>query len=875
MYYNKGNKLLVRKVIFVNEYIEVAGKIKDTVSEFIPAKLSVIIKLAELALDTFGKADDSLNNLYKKAFKEAVENVAKGENVADVRDLLSNCKEINSLEDAQNLTKYLKKTSTQMGLFLSEKDILPIAEKIGENFNNILLEDKYDMLYKWFLLCRNSSGLNSELIEIKEMLHEIYDRKYQVETDNKSYALNYISPLFMHRQTPIISLKDIFVMPDAMDENGTYNTLDVIRDFMNEDYNVLFIEGCGGYGKSSIVSFLAYNYIFNSASDDISFFANRQLIIVRLRECTGENRRIEAIIKRLNNMDAVEKDAVLIFDGLDELCMMDNDNGSVIATDIIKAFSYYNRKIIITSRPTCVNYSNVDSLDITYDVIELCCFDEIQRIEFAESFAKIDKKHIEALEYIKNLPLEKQENESIYGSPFLLYLILSGGIKEEEKENSWLLMRRLFHDDLFNPPYSYDRGIDKKTAKIIYQFNCDISYEMFKTENIKLFMTNEELKKILPNDNIKDTVKESHGLFSYMRKSNNGAVEFVHNHIRDYFLCEKILIEIDKWYSDSTISGNQVALKLGELLKYDYFTNEVKMFIKEAIQHCYLMENSIDQKKRNHSVYKTILNKCYDEHLSSVFDWFYKCGGAVSYDFNYSEKRSFLEFSNCIINNAAYIYKTIYECKYKFAGYSKMFFNWVSEDLRSRFTKNSIFVMFKMYLYNACLCSAYLENADLSSAVLNEANLQNADLQGADLSKAELYNADLRGAVMYRVNLEKAKLHNAKLHCAKLINAYLHETDLYEAKLVNVNLYEAYLSEAKLVRTDLREADLYRANLCKANLYEADIWAADFREADLRGANLQSVKNISCAVFWNTLYNDKTTFPDGFNVSKPEFIKIQ
>ena len=88
----------------MNEYVETAVKIKDTVSEFIPAKLSVIIKLAELAFETFGKIDDSLNSLYKKAFKEAVENVAKDESIGNIRNLLNEFKSIDSFTSLQEQT---------------------------------------------------------------------------------------------------------------------------------------------------------------------------------------------------------------------------------------------------------------------------------------------------------------------------------------------------------------------------------------------------------------------------------------------------------------------------------------------------------------------------------------------------------------------------------------------------------------------------------------------------------------------------------------------------------------------------------------------------------------------------------------------------
>lgn len=686
-------------MILLNEYIEVAGKIKDTVSEFIPDKLSVMIKLAELAFDTFGKVDDSLNSLYKKAFKEAVEFAAKDENLNSICELLNNCKEISSLEDVQNLTDYLKKTNMQMGLYLSENDILSIAEKIGEKFNIILLEDKYDTLYKYFLLWRNPnnlSNLNNDIRDIKEILNEIYDRIYQVENDNKSYAKNFVKPLFRNSKNIIITLKDLFIVQDITTSKNEIpcKITDFICNFIIcDDYDVLFIEGCGGYGKSSIVSFLTYNYIFNIASKDFSFLKDFYLEIIRLRDIQGDD-KISVIKKRLDNKYSIASNIILIFDGLDELCMTENISGSQIAMDIIKTFYCY-KKIIITTRQTYVDYRRINSLGFDYEIAEVCCFDEEQRIRYATLFEEKDKTHIEALEYVKNLPLEKQQNENIYGSPFLLYLILSGGINEEEKENSWLLMHRLFHDELFNPPYGYDRMIDEETAEIIYQFNCDIAYEMFKTKNQKLFMTTTELKELLPNSDIKDIVKKSHGLFSYMRKTSSGMVEFVHNHIRDYFLCEKILREINLWYTTELLDGYQIALNLGKLLNYDYFTSEVKLFIKEAIKYSNSVRCDLNrQYKDNYDIYGTLLDRCDSIPLSYVFDWFYKSGGAVKYEFNNSNDCNYKSFSKIVVNNSSYIYRTVY----KLILNEDKYLRWFSDEMLKSTEMNSIYDCFNEYI---------------------------------------------------------------------------------------------------------------------------------------------------------------------------------
>lgn len=51
--------------------------------------------------NTFGESDTRLNTLYKIAFKEAFENVAKEETIANVHDLLNEFKSIDLFADFQ------------------------------------------------------------------------------------------------------------------------------------------------------------------------------------------------------------------------------------------------------------------------------------------------------------------------------------------------------------------------------------------------------------------------------------------------------------------------------------------------------------------------------------------------------------------------------------------------------------------------------------------------------------------------------------------------------------------------------------------------------------------------------------------------------
>ena len=82
----------------------------------------------------------------------------------------------------------------------------------------------------------------------------------------------------------------------------------------------------------------------------------------------------------------------------------------------------------------------------------------------------------------------------------------------------------------------------------------------------------------------------------------------------------------------------------------------------------------------------------------------------------------------------------------------------------------------------------------------------------------------------------------------------LRNIDVPKAELRRINLKGADLVGANLAEADLTDAILERADLSKASLYRARLHGANLSEANLESANLREV-----------LYNDRTSFPQGFN----------
>ena len=147
-------------------------------------------------------------------------------------------------------------------------------------------------------------------------------------------------------------------------------------------------------------------------------------------------------------------------------------------------------------------------------------------------------------------------------------------------------------------------------------------------------------------------------------------------------------------------------------------------------------------------------------------------------------------------------------------------------------------------LRRARMQQIFLRNADLSGADLSGADLSGADLSGADLSGADLSGADLSGANLSGANLSSANLEKAKLNFS--FHGPLFPTDLRGVDLRGGNLIDADLRKANLSNADLRGADLRGADLGSTDLSSANLRGAIMGAYGPRRTNIRSAKRINC-----------------------------
>ena len=159
-------------------------------------------------------------------------------------------------------------------------------------------------------------------------------------------------------------------------------------------------------------------------------------------------------------------------------------------------------------------------------------------------------------------------------------------------------------------------------------------------------------------------------------------------------------------------------------------------------------------------------------------------------------------------------------------------------------------------LYRAHLENAYLSRSNLTGAYLEEVKLQGATLtqarlNGAVLTKANLEEANLRGAYLEPSNQgQPTLLFEANLNEADLQEAYMKQAGLYGAFLQRANLRGAHLEEADLNGAHLEGAHLQEAHLTGAQLHHAHLEGADFTGASLEGADLSDAY-LEGAIFTN------------------------
>ncbi len=391
------------------------------------------------------------------------------------------------------------------------------------------------------------------------------------------------------------SLKDLYIDPyfNIYRNNADFRTEDnyeyfatpkseiSIHNFLNKyflkgikhidlktNYNMLFLLGQPGQGKTSFCYKLIYDYL-----ETHNGLPEIPLYFIKIRDLIAKdfiNDTFNTITKFLNQNISFETDnCILILDGLDEAYMAGglNDNDLKNLYDRLNKTAQQNKnlKIILTSR---LNYLKIN--DPCLDKSLVCQLSVLTDNQIREYTIK-HKKFYPQNKFLNNIETILTEYDYLHikellQQAVLIYFISMADINIEEKDSKANIYDKIF-DSLAKRSWDKQRGqLDyiKPTVKTNYNLYAkhlriyikNIAFEIYQSPNLYITLdklsdlqsTKNFIKKCFNEDifNSKEDIKELNKYllisFYFQESSNNKstdtAIEFFHNSLWEYLTAE-------------------------------------------------------------------------------------------------------------------------------------------------------------------------------------------------------------------------------------------------------------------------------------------------------------------------------------------------
>lgn len=691
---------------------------------------------------------------------------------------------------------------------------------------------------------RQKSG---RLVEIHTLFWEDIEdlcKKHETRTANREYAKDFEAPMFLHKNVPSVCLKNLFVQPDydvirPVDAGPSAQDLyHFLSEFItNAKEQLLIIEGDAGNGKTTLAKALCWNHQKDTATAQ-AVLQGRPLVTVRLRDLkkpliSREEGMLPAILDYLHIEDAAAFNrrfpgAVLILDGYDELCIIEGISDTDRLLYRLSLSDFPDCKVIVTSRP---NYIHRE-INLSLSIISLRHFDREKRKEWLERFTGPTSCQQEVLGDLQKYLIEAPE-EGACDTPLMLYLIASNQVPTEWLNNPWKVYQHIFSKEIIERSYENKPHPGFVYADTVYQIAEEIAFSMFCSPEDAFFLENEEILKIVcrltnrsfetEEKDVRQLVSRSTALCSYWKTAGvRGAVEFYHNNIRDFFLCEKIYRTLNTVYADHHLARKE---KVSQLIIFFRDNFRSRRIAWKACHFIYLRAKH-HASEAAHDNPDFPVQEREQDLLPLLFERLLSDRAVMA---NMDNPPTIAEMAN-ILGSIAQIYRaaldpllqkdeliswwddvdTANKCQALLYLFPAIFEDrqppdaaWANPGTRGDFAE--------IDLHSLSFGKRSFEVPGLAGASFRTARLENADLQYCYLENVNFQYADLSSAYLVHAELSGAKLQFAELSQADLSHACLRHTDLEGADLHGANLQY----------TDFRHANLSRANLVGAKLEHA------------------------------------------------------
>lgn len=639
-----------------------------------------------------------------------------------------------------------------------------------------------------------------------------------IHVANQQYVDSFKAPLFLHKDLndPRVNMENLFVLQKYKSlrrsysgqqddpNNGQKNLQDTLADFLlQRKEEFLFIEGDAGSGKTTLAAWMNYHYFLEDETSN-QLFGNRPLLTIRLRDLDKDyisrDKDLSSAIREYMNLatlDELERlfpNAVMILDGFDELCMIEGVGfqHETLLYNLhqknLKGFQF-----IVMTRPKFISRN----LDIPRWSISLQHFDAEQRDIWLEHYTS-DRYCGQTIEekvygYIKNI--DGNSSSCICDTPMTLYMLAAKKGASAFLDNNWALYRHIFlkelseteYNKMFPDPdrrYAHDINI---LRDVLYQVSEEIAYQMYQNQNRNFNLTDRELSaiierlstqhEVLRHAEMKSITERCYALCCYWKaNSDRGAVEFLHNNIRDFFLAEKIFREVDGLLEsidaeeDIWTRGMIIAKKLCSLFQYGALETKVSEFIFLRAGYCASQaENNFALSEYRHGTITSVIS-CMTR--SGTF-----CDALTA-----NPQLDPIQIITNILTCTVQLYRHIYEPYLSGSDYIP----WISGETNKKELLRSIFkpVFCQVPVtpasdYMITLGShGYFSGMQLRACDLRNIGFQGSTIVSTDLSDTILCGCDFSGAILDHSNFSNADIHYASFKNASLVGCDMTGADL-------------------------------------------------------------------------------------------------
>ena len=702
--------------------------------------------------------------------------------------------------------------------------------------------------------------------------------KNNIDVHIKEYAENFHERLFRHlyKETEV-TLERVFVQPEIEDPNDPSRKLvSILGSFLwNErETRILFIEGDAACGKSSFISYLCYHY---REKDEIGrgIFLQGNLICIRLRdlEIDEKKRTVEESIREYlgfsDDNDYIENkirfdNYVLILDGADELSMLEGYGKSSLE-EILKTIRkiFRKNKIIVTTRPQYIDYEKLISPTFEFKVVQMKHFDKKMREEWITKYEECGEKiSPETKNYILNI--DEERAVGVADTPLALYLLAACKMREELQGNIWALYHEIFTNAIIETEYDENFNSSakhpiKKNKNLLLEIVSRIAFEIFKKSEKEIYhIQAEELDSIVNEFNLEPSnakwIRKCCVLCAYWKSDGtDGALEFYHNNIRDYFFCEYIYNKINNCLMTDSVEYVQVFLDcVCEILSYGEIAGstwgETFLFLYERLRY-EGRKVSKDVEEYEKLLLGKRLYSIFSNVLCSDTIWKYSYGGNNYQRMKYTVSNALMlirvwqeglgidmqgrknTFAECrtdtnyivksnVLSDWSWIFKNRIQVsldKSISIGQNCMFRN-ISFERKYYYEENFENCIFESILFNKCIFEkTSFENSFLNNIVFRDCSF----IEGTSFTNATMQETHFLDDSFQYANFNEAKLCNCKFEGTTIINGKFNRSTIENCKF-DGNFENVFFIGASLINNEWTDVKFIGGDISSAAISESD-----------------------------------------------------